>query len=269
LPIADSLRIVKILDAERETPSIKTFFFEDLLCSRAKPGQFLMVWMPGVDEVPMSLSTIGGRSSVTVAKVGEATAAMHNLKVGDLVGVRGPYGNPFKPVGKRALVVGGGVGIAPLVPLTELLLKDGVETTAILGARTAEEIPLMNRLEALTKGLKMVKVTEDGSCGIRGLVTDAADRLMRRDRVDVVYTCGKELMMWKIYRMAIERGIRVQASLDRYMRCGMGLCGSCCVGGYRVCKEGPVFSETQLKEIEGEFGRAYKDRSGRKVEFSS
>ena len=103
-----AVTITKIVE---ETPSIRTFVFDREIAAR--PGQFVMVWVPGVDEVPMALSS---PSSITVQKVGDATAALFAMHEGDRIGIRGPYGNGFAVSG-RTLVVGGGVGASPLLPL--------------------------------------------------------------------------------------------------------------------------------------------------------
>ena len=113
------LRIVKVRDVKKESPTVKTLTFHDKLCAKAEPGQFVMVWIPGVDEVPMSLSTMrsDGRCSITAAEVGEATKALHQRKLGENFGIRGPYGNSFALTNGNVMIVGGGTGLAPLLPL--------------------------------------------------------------------------------------------------------------------------------------------------------
>jgi len=99
---------VKIRASKTEAPKVKAFYFGDELCSSAKPGQFIMVWIPGVDEIPLSFSSTDDKlSSVTVKEVGEATRALCKMDKGDTIGVRGPFGNHFEITGKEALVVGG------------------------------------------------------------------------------------------------------------------------------------------------------------------
>ncbi len=98
--VTNQPRIVQVEEILRETPTIKSFIFRDDVCSKASPGQFVMVWIPGLDEIPMGLSTMDSSSlsAITVKRVGEASGALHNLKEGDVIGVRGPYGNGFKLV---------------------------------------------------------------------------------------------------------------------------------------------------------------------------
>lgn len=262
---------VRIVDVERvveEAPTVKTIYFRDAACAGAVPGQFVMVWIPGVDEVPMSLSTIkpNGLASITVARVGEATEALHRLKPGDKIGVRGPFGRGFTITTGRCLVVGGGTGMAPLIPLTERLTKVGADVTLILGARTTGEVILLESAKKALGGRgRLIVTTEDGSRGVRGLATEPAEELLRRERFDMVYTCGREPMMLRVLEMAVKHGVPMEASLERYIKCGVGVCGSCCIGPYLVCRDGPVFTREQLLEVRGEFGVFRRDEAGRRV----
>ena len=264
---AEAVRARSLVRVERETDDMRTLCFRDELCSQASPGQYVMVWAPGVDEVPMSLSTIGRDevSSVTVRSVGEATRALCGLRAGDRIGVRGPFGNGFTIVGTSPLIVGGGTGAASLVPLAEAMLGRGLKPTFVLGARNVDRLLFRRRLERQL-GDRLVSATDDGSCGFRGLASECASRMMEEKCFDIVYMCGPELMLASIFAAAEERGIPVQASLERYIKCAVGLCGSCAIGPYRVCKDGPVFSSEQLRALREEFGRRRMDPSGRMVE---
>ena len=264
---AEAVRARSLVRVERETDDMRTLCFRDELCSQASPGQYVMVWAPGVDEVPMSLSTIGrdGLSSVTVRSVGEATRALCGLRAGDRIGVRGPFGKGFTIVGTSPLIVGGGAGAASLVPLAEAMLGRGLKPTFVLGARNVDRLLFRRRLERQL-GDRLVSATDDGSCGFRGLASECASRMMEEKCFDIVYMCGPELMMASIFAAAEERGIPVQASLERYIKCAVGLCGSCAIGPYRVCKDGPVFSSEQLRALREEFGRRRMDPSGRMIE---
>jgi len=262
-------RITKILEISRDNPTVKTFTFLDKLCSEATPGQFIMVWIPGVDEVPMSLSAIGpdGRSSITVAKVGEATEVLHKRKTGDILGIRGPYGNSFLPVSGNTMVVGGGTGLAPLAPLTEELAELHARVALIAGAKTQDEILFLDRTTTALSRIdgRVVAVTEDGSHGIKGLATDVAEQLLEKERFDMLYTCGPEEMMYKLFLLAERYETPIQASLERLMRCAIGICGSCVIGKFRVCRDGPVFSLKQLREVKEEFGRFGRGSIGKRV----
>ena len=263
----ESLRVRRLVKIEQETEEVKTLYFRDELCSQASPGQYVMMWAPGVDEVPMTLSSINRdrASSVTVRSVGEATEALCSLRVGDQVGVRGPFGNGFKIVGTSVLLVAGGVGSTSLAPLVEMMMSRGTVTTFVLGARSAGKLLFRNRLEHLL-GDRLILATDDGSCGFKGFASECALNLMEEETFDAVYTCGPELMMASVFDAAEVRGIPVQASLERYIKCAVGLCGSCAIGPYRVCKEGPVFGSEQLRAIRDEFGRKRMSPSGSMVE---
>src|SRR4030067_2071968 len=109
------MRTTSILDVRIESPTVKTLTLYDTLCSKASPGQFLMLWIPGVDEIPLSILNAGdGQVSVAIKKVGDATRHLHEMERGELVGIRGPFGNSFTETRGRALLVGGGTGTAPL-----------------------------------------------------------------------------------------------------------------------------------------------------------
>jgi dihydroorotate dehydrogenase electron transfer subunit len=264
-------RIIRLEGIHFETPSIKSFSFHDSLCATAKPGQFIMVWVIGTDEVPMSLSTIqpNGYSEITVAKVGEATTVLHQMQVGELIGVRGPYGNGFTPSEGKLLLVGGGTGIAVLWPLATFLAKQDVSMTFVLGAKTRDELLFLDRVQSLSSkyNYTIAITTEDGSLGYKGVATDAVENLLEKEHFDMIYTCGPEPMMRRIFQLAELHSTPIQASLERIMKCGLGICGSCCIGKYRVCKDGPVFSSKQLKEVLDEFGSFTRDFSGRKIKL--
>jgi dihydroorotate dehydrogenase electron transfer subunit len=256
---------VRIQGIREENPTVKTIVFQDKYSSEAKPGQFVMVWIPGVDEVPMSLSSTnsGGFSSITVAEVGEATTALHQRKVGDLLGIRGPYGNSFALASGKVMIVGGGTGLTPLVPLVDSLSKLPTKISFLIGAKTQDELFF---LETIEKAVSKVKVTtEDGSYGLKGLVTDVAGQILKKERFNMIYACGPEKMMLKLCLLAEQYKTAFQASLERYIRCGIGICGSCCIGEYRICKDGPVFSGQQLRKVQNEFGRFKRDVDGSKV----
>jgi len=265
---ANQIRTLSIRKVVTETELVKTFYFEDKICASTEPGQFVMVWIPCIDEIPLSLSSINGDlASVTVKEVGEATRALNKMKEGEIIGVRGPFGTHFRIVGKTALVVGGGVGTAPLMLLTSKLLEKKVKTTVIEGAKTRSELLFLDQLAKLQQktSLKTIYTTDDGSYGTKGLATDAAEKVLSSGHFDAIYVCGNEAMTVKVYRLSEKYGTPLQASLERFMYCAIGICGSCVIGKYRVCKDGPVFDQTQLKEVESELGRLKRDLKGEKV----
>jgi len=231
-----------------------------------------MLWIPGVDEIPLSILDGDGREwvSVAVKNVGAASCALHNAKVGDVVGVRGPFGNSFGNgsgvSGRRLLLVAGGTGVAPLLFLVRRFLPKRVSAAFVLGAGTKDELLFLDDLEGLKKkGMRFFAATEDGSCGALGLCTEPVERLLTEEHFDLVLACGPEPMRLRVLELAEKLGVEFQASLERLMRCAMGLCGSCVVGKYRVCVDGPVFNSSQLREMKGEFGFSKRDFSGRKI----
>ena len=262
----DEIRTVVVLDVKREAVDITTIYFKDELVQTAKPGQYIMVWVPGEDEIPMSISTIeqNGLSSITVRKVGSTTEMLDSITLGARLGIRGPYGNHYEVLGENPLIVAGGSGAASLLPLVKAFLDKGVKPTFILGGRSSDQLLFEDTLVDLLRE-KLVISTDDGSMGYNGYASGYAALLMAENDYDHVYTCGPELMMAKIFYETEKKGLEIQASLERYVKCAVGLCGNCAVGPYRVCKDGPIFNTEMLKEIREEFGISHMDATGTKV----
>jgi dihydroorotate dehydrogenase electron transfer subunit len=212
-----------------------------------------MIWIPGVDEIPMSISNVvKDEVWITVKKVGEATSAMHEVGKDGKLGLRGPYGSAFSVKGRDTLLVGGGIGNAPLLFLATKLVDSGSRITMVIGGRSADGLILREDLEKLFRRDnldQMILSTDDGSEGEKAYASDIAATIMEKQRFDRVYTCGPEPMMLKVINTAQRKRIEVEASLERYMRCGIGICGSCYIGKYLVCRDGPVFTNTKLNEI--------------------
>ncbi|TXT67031.1 MAG: Sulfhydrogenase 1 subunit gamma [Promethearchaeota archaeon] len=243
------------------------------------PGQFVMVWIPGVDEIPMSVSDYDekGNWSITVKKVGNATEALHNLAVGDYIGVRGPFGNSFSiPTHhKKALfLIGGGIGMAPLKLLAKEFLKHELSFSIIEGAKENAEILYEKDFESLSHHSSTIfYCTDDGSYGKKGFASDIfIEHLKNYSKEDLsdayVYTCGPEKMMFEIFKICEQRLIPLEASLERMMRCGCGLCGLCALDplGLLVCKDGPVFTSETLRKLE-DFGSYKRDFTGNKLKI--
>lgn len=269
----DKIRMVVIEEVIEETPSVKTFVFDDMLSSNAKPGQFLMIWIPRVEELPMSvmISNKKNHAAITIRKHGFGSTSLFEKKQNDLIGVRGPYGNYFsisKDV-KRPLLVGGGTGLVPLMRLATLISKIQERCTIIMGAQTQKEVLFKDLAEEILSKIrtKIIVTTEDGSYGIKGVVTDALKYILKKEQFDMIYTCGPELMMVSIYNLSVTHSIPIQASLERYMKCGIGICASCCINDKLVCKDGTVFNENQLSKM-SEFGKVFRDKSGRPSNYS-
>lgn len=262
-----SVPISEVLEESREA---KTFFFqhrvEDL---DVLAGHFLMIWIPGVDEIPMSISywdrPILG---ISVLPIGDATRALASLDAGDWIGIRGPFGKPFSLDTRRALVVGGGIGAAPLRLLTHQLLERNAEVTLLLAARSKDSLLYVEEFSRLgSSEFRLEVATDDGSMGFKGLATEAVKQIVERERFDMLYTCGPEAMMKELHKIAKEDNLRFEASLERYMKCGCGICGTCALDptGDLVCLDGPVFSGEKLSEV-SDFGNLTRDEMGRKKE---
>jgi dihydroorotate dehydrogenase electron transfer subunit len=270
LPInIEAIRTVVIEQIIDETPTVRTLVFNDKLSSEAKPGQFLMVWIPGTEELPMSVmvSNKKNHAAITIRKQGFGSTVLFNKRVSETLGLRGPYGNQFKISKnmKKVLLVGGGTGLVPLLRLAMSLNEAKIDSTMTIGARSKEEVFFESqayKFLAKTKH-KVIVATEDGSYGFKGYVTDAMVQIVNNEKFDTVYTCGPELMMKKVFDIASANSLPVQASLERYMKCGIGICASCCIGDQLVCKDGTVFNQEELSMME-EFGKIYRDKSGRK-----
>lgn len=249
-----------VKDHMEETPSIRTIRFAGEM--RGVPGQFVMVWVPGIDEFPMSLSYIGDGFGITYQILGEGTKALSGKRVGEKVGVRGPYGNGFAIHGRRLLTVGGGAGMAPLAPFIEGAVRHGASVTAVLGARTAAELLFERRIS--NAGADVHVSTDDGSAGLKGLATELAGEHLSRGGFDTVYACGPERMIVGLLGMTQGGSVQLQASLERYMKCGIGVCDSCALDGKHVCRDGPVFRDRDLRSFE-QLGRTRLDATGRRT----
>ena len=238
-----------------EAPEVRTFLLDMNL--DPAPGQYVMVWIRGVDEVPMSFS---GPDAITVQSVGVATQALFQFNAGDSVGLRGPLGNGFILRGKKILLIGGGVGTAPLAYLGEQARSQGLEVASLLGFRSKDDLIFKSRFEAL--GDTYI-TTDDGSVGTHGRVAEGLKGLNLFE-YDQIYICGPEMMMWDIISRTREHAGKTQACINRYFKCAAGICGSCCLdpGGLRVCVEGPVIMADRL--LDSEFGRYRRGPSGGK-----
>ncbi len=250
------LDVVEIEEVKQETPTVKSLFFD--WGKDFKPGQFVMIWIPGLDEVPMAIAR-NEIDFITVKKRGEATEALHDMEPGDKIGVRGPLGNSYSLEEDPILMVTGGCGGASLIQAVyEAEMKDK-RVICCLGAGTEEELLFKEELSRKTD-LKIA--TEDGSAGEEGFVTEIASGVIKNEEIGTVVTCGPEVMMKKVVEKANEKNIPVQASLERYMKCGIGICDSCTIDGEQVCIDGPIFDGDELKEME-EFGRFERAKDGR------
>ena len=215
--------------------------------SEIKPGQFFMLKTTDNSFLlprPISVNDVNGAQVSFLYRIeGQGTKKISSLRKGDELQIFGPLGNGFEldKLKRKTAIIGGGIGIAPLLYLCKLLGKDA---DVYLGYKDKENMYIFDEFKSFAG--KSVIVTEDGSFGEKGFVTDYVDY----DEYDVVVTCGPEIMMKKIANICREKNIKCYVSLERRMACGMGACLGCTVetktGNKRACKEGPVFDSEEL-----------------------
>jgi NAD(P)H-flavin reductase len=231
-----------------------------------KPGQFNMLYVFGIGEVPISISGDPGDENIlvhTVRAVGSVTKAMKRLKAGDVIGVRGPYGTAW-PVDEAAgcdvAVIAGGIGLAPLRPTIYHLLTNREKygkVVLLYGARTPEEILFGSDLKKWRSRFDIdLQVTVDRATGSWmgnvGVVTTLIGKAPFDPLHCMVMVCGPEIMMRFTVLELQKRGIKeddIYVSMERNMKCGVGLCGHCQIGSIFVCKDGPVFPYSRVKEL--------------------
>lgn len=249
-----------------ETPTIKTF--------RIKPegglvfttGQFIELTIPGVGEAPFTPSSdpgISERLDLTIMNVGEVTSKLHSLRQGDIVGIRGPYGKGYpldKFKGKDILIVGGGVGLAPLRSLLFSLFSTIDKYNKVVlryGSRSPKDIVYKDQLPEWARKDKVdllasVDIGDASWQGNVGLVTTILNDAPVDFAHCVAIVCGPPIMMKFVTLKLLDLGIKppdLYLSMEKSMSCGLGKCGHCRLGKYYACKDGPVFTYEQLKDI--------------------
>ncbi len=209
------------------------------------PGQFFMLWIPGIEEVPMAPSVKDGDLRITYKVVGETTEYMSRMDSGEDVYLRGPLGRGFE-IDKegRYLLIAGGVGAAPIIYAAYLLSMNGYRFTYVEGVKTSKYKLFID--EASRYGGEAILYTEDGSEGFRGYPTEYL--MEYGSRYDYVLACGPEEMNRRVVEICNELRIRCQVSMERIVKCGLGVCGSCVIEstGLLVCIDGPVFNVDEL-----------------------
>lgn len=261
---------VPLVEKRRETPNMVSLFFPhpeppdpSFSARDNEPGQFIMVWLPGLNEKPFVISYCNEeRFGITVLVRGNFTRRLVNSEIGSLVGFRGPYGRGFwdwsdRTDDPRTVLIGGGCGMAPLA----LLAERAPGATVVQGAPEGDELLFTDRFP------DQILHTEDGSVGHAGLPTAWLRSALDQGQVGAVYTCGPEAMMAAVVALCRMNDIPCQAALERYMKCGFGVCGQCDCDGRLVCQDGPVFSERELRDMPS-FGRMRRDATGRAKSIS-
>jgi NAD(P)H-flavin reductase len=258
-----------VVNVVEEAPGVKTYTVRLGGGYAASPGQFNMIYIYGLGEVPVSISSLprrhGGYVYVdhTIRVVGAVTRAIvARVAPGSVVGVRGPYGRgwPLREAeGRDLVVVAGGIGLAPLKPVIERVAAEREaygRVNILYGARTPEQLLYKRELEGYAKipNTKLLLSVDSAGSGWPhhvGFVTDLIDHVDVDVESAVAFICGPEVMMRVAVKKLLERGFkedRVYVSLERRMRCGVGVCGTCQLGHYFVCRDGPVFSISELGE---------------------
>jgi NAD(P)H-flavin reductase len=267
--------LARIEHIRQETPDTKTFqaVILDENAHRNfnyKPGQFQMISVFGVGEAPFCLTCSPTRREYiefSVKKMGVVTTALHNMREGDIVGIRGPFGNHFpyeEMQGKNIIFIGGGIGLAPLRSLIQFCIdnrdKYG-DLTIIYGARTSDDLCFKEELKEWEKAERTrVYLTidrQDGKWdGHIGFVPPYVMEISPSPDNAYAVTCGPPIMIKFTIENLLKLGFppeRIITTLEMRMKCGIGKCGRCNVGSKYVCLDGPVFSYAELKELPSEY----------------
>ncbi len=276
IPLESAIpKTCRILHIKQETTHVKTLTFP--VSFGAKPGQFLMAWLPGVDEIPMSIAMDDGKETrITFFDVGDATKALFRCSVGDLIGLRGPFGTHYEWTPRQHLIlVAGGYGAAPMYFVAKEALKDNCTIDFVVGARSKEHLLYLEEIRSL-KNTTLHVATDDGSMGHKGYNTEILEQLLANKEhassalsmTQSVFACGPEMMLKRISVICAEKNIPCAMSLERYMKCGYGLCGNCVMDplGIRLCIDGPVVKNEVCVHLT-EFGSYHRDALGKKHSF--
>lgn len=260
----------KILNIIQESPNIKTFRLELKNGFSFKAGQFVELTVPGIGEAPFTPSSSPFEKELlelTIMNVGRVTQSLFNLKIGDTVGIRGPYGVEY-PLSefenKEILIVGGGVGLAPLRTLFFSLVNNIERYKKVLfccGAKTPADLiyktSLLDKWQKLDKRINF-RITVDKAdqtwTGQVGLVTCTLENLGLDLGNSVAIVCGPPIMMKFTTFKLLDIGYRPEQiflSMEKNMSCGIGKCGHCRIGRFYVCKDGPVFRYDRIKNYPG------------------
>ena len=259
--MSDLMQTCPIIKITGHGPGVKSFYFQKTFEARA--GQFVNLWLPGVDEKPFSVSAVtDDLLEISVKRYGPFTTALMQCQEGDYLGLRGPFGRGFT-LHDDALLIGGGIGIAPLRRLAQELTAEKLRFVSLLGAATKYEIIFA---EDFRRQSTCYFTTDDGSMGKKGLVTDDLAEIIKKENIRYIYAAGPEIMFVKVKEIIDPLGIPYEFCMERYMKCGIGICGQCVLddSGIRVCVEGPVLNRDDLKGVT-ELGLLHRDASGRRV----
>ncbi len=258
----------RVVDSAAETRDAVTFTLEPVhsILPQPLPGQFMMLWAPGVGEVPISVAGLPGRDRLvhTVRAVGATTTALCRLQPGSIVGVRGPFGTAWPMAAARSgdvVIVAGGIGLAPVRPVVQAILAERTayrRVALIVGARTVHDLLYRDALDTWWREeIIDVHTTVDSPCshwttGSVGVVTAELRRVPIDGPSTLAMVCGPEVMLRFVGAALVDRGVpadRIAVSLERNMQCGIGRCGHCQLGPAFLCRDGPVLPWTSVGEL--------------------
>jgi len=259
----------EILNVIEESPQIKTFHLKLEKPLKFKTGQFVELSVPGIGEAPFTPSSSHYESEeidVSIMKTGFVTEKIHEAKEGDIFGIRGPYGKGYpldKFKGKDVLLLGGGVGLAPLRCLLQTLIHDIDEyksITVCFGAKTPQDMIYKDQIEDWKSYDKIHHLCTVDACepkdnwkGCTGVVTVLLDDIKIDPKEAIAVVCGPPIMMKFGTFSLLDKGFKeenIYLSMEKKMYCGFGECRHCVMGGYYACKDGPVFTYDKIKNVE-------------------
>jgi NAD(P)H-flavin reductase len=259
-----------LVEVVEETPTIRTLVLEPQTPLEFRAGQFVQLTLPGEGEAPFTPSSSPlqrDRVAITILRTGAVTDRLHECAVGRKLGLRGPFGKGYpieKARGKEVLVVGGGVGLAPLRSLIFALLEEGEALRRVsirYGARTKEELLYRDQYEAWASHPNVdftctIDRPQEGWDGRTGVVTTLLKDLDVDKTNCLAFVCGPGVMLKFVTLTLMEEGLapeQVYLSMNRRMSCGMGLCGRCNIGPYYLCKDGPDMNYAKIKDYPNVF----------------
>lgn len=213
----------------------------------SKPGQFISIYCERTLRRPFSIYSQNGNTiSVLFREKGKGTKYLTSLKTGDMVDFSGAFGNGFDIKNKKAILIGAGVGVAPVFYLKKELEKRGIESLLIAGFRSEDDIPSCVKCDFIT--------TDDGSNGIKSNVIDFALSKSEEFNPEIIYSCGPEIVLKKSSELADKLNIESQVAMEKVMACSIGVCRGCVIDIIKdgkiqnasVCKDGPIFNGREV-----------------------
>ncbi|MBT5503455.1 FAD/NAD(P)-binding protein [Candidatus Falkowbacteria bacterium] len=257
-----ALQPAKVIKVVKENSITNTFYFSLDKQNELKflAGQFMQIGLPGFGECPISISSSPKLSDkhfcLTIRSVGELTAKLNNLKVGDKAFVRGPFGNGFPEVTKNLILIGGGCGFIPLRSVfEENRNRKDIKLQVLVGCSTQESLVFKREYSKIKNkhdfGLILENETIPGFAKQKGFVTD----LIKKKKLlknSLVFVCGPAIMYKFVVKELLAKKVEpanMYFSLEKRMHCGVGVCQHCAIGSKYICKDGPVFNYEFLRSV--------------------